>query len=180
MRLTWYTLPFLRSGYIYYLNFRRILEHVDIRASELELGYLTSTTTKITPLYNNIESSIYLERKLMEILQSWDPEIVSIEDLTLQNQGKMIMIERNFRTKNVPLPSDGQAKCQFNGDLNKEPHIYCKINDMKVISLVDPRWITTLTAFAMLKSGHSKFKLLGTIAKVNPRESFVSPLIISA
>lgn len=180
MRLKWRTLPFLRSGYIYYLNFRRILEHNDIPASEFELDFLTSTASMLTSLYNNIERSAYLERKLMGILQNWDPVIVSKEDISPQNQGTTILIESDFRTKNVPLPSDDPTKCQFSGDLSKDPHIYCKINNMKVISMIDPRWITTLTAFAMLKSGHSRFKLLGTISKFGPRVSFVSPMIISA
>lgn len=86
--------------------------------------------------------------------------------------GLPIAFERQrLRTKNVPMIVNAPAasSANFTGNLAKDPHIYAQIAEFRVVLFIDPRWITTSTAFTLFRpsSGQSTFTGLGIITGVD-------------
>src|SRR5262249_55469499 len=85
--------------------------------------------------------------------------------------GQIIRFDRlRFRTKNMPtgIPTKARANL-FSGDLAKDPHIYHRLASWTLILNVDPRWITTSTAFTLFRpsGGASVFTGFGRIHSVD-------------
>ncbi|MGB1254065.1 MAG: hypothetical protein ACPG8W_25875, partial [Candidatus Promineifilaceae bacterium] len=68
---------------------------------------------------------------------------------------------------------------QLQGDPEKDPQIYKKINDKRIVMNIDPRWIATSTGFSDLTSGNFRCAGLGYVKRWDPqlKSLFVSPLI---
>jgi hypothetical protein len=67
--------------------------------------------------------------------------------------GKIISFERlRFRNKNVPLYRPVGLTTLFTGDLELDPHIYHKFANWRLVVNVDPQWITTSTAYTLVRS----------------------------
>lgn len=85
--------------------------------------------------------------------------------------GQIINFDRLlFRTKNLPSGAlrDGGGT-PFTGDLAIDAHIYHRFKKWKLVINIDPRWITTTTAFTMFRptSGSSIFTGFGRIHSVD-------------
>ncbi len=75
--------------------------------------------------------------------------------------GQIINFDRlRFRTKNLPagIPRPGKVT-SFTGDLATDPHVYHRFRKWTLVLNIDPRWITTATAFTLFRpqSGSSVF-----------------------
>jgi hypothetical protein len=85
-------------------------------------------------------------------------------------RGLIISFDRDFRTKNILKPEspEGYASC-ITGDLARDPHMYAKVQGYKVTVKIDPRWITTSTAFCEFRpsGGKGKFAGLGMITAID-------------
>lgn len=111
---------------------------------------------------------------------------LSVETVALQSAilhesmvGLAISFDRQrFRTKNVPtnVPDDASKLQKFTGSLAKDPHIYFQLGRFKVVMFVDPRWITTSTAFNLFRpsSGQSVFSGLGRVTGVDYEANMVT------
>jgi hypothetical protein len=85
--------------------------------------------------------------------------------------GQVIRFDRlRFRTKNIPVGIPKIAKANlFKGDLTTDPHIYHRFGKWTLVFNIDPRWITTSTAFTLFRpsSGASVFTGFGRIHSVD-------------
>jgi hypothetical protein len=95
--------------------------------------------------------------------------IKSIEFVHEKYIGTAISFDRlTFRTKNIHMDDANTGKSKaFIGNLTKDPHIYAKLRNFTLILNIDPRWITTSTAFTLFRSGQSTFSGLARIANVD-------------
>jgi len=86
-----------------------------------------------------------------------------------------------FRTKNMPCTGMDQVH-RLTGDISRDPHIYKKLGEWRIILAIDPRWITTTTAWGefMPSAGHRVFAGLCTVKSVEEqkKEIYATPLII--
>lgn len=86
-----------------------------------------------------------------------------------------------FRTKNMPRGSMDDVH-PLTGDIGRDPHIYKRFGEWKLILAIDPRWITTTTAWGefMPSGGHRAFAGLCTVKGLEKRkkEIYATPLII--
>jgi hypothetical protein len=80
--------------------------------------------------------------------------------------GKLIAFSENFRTKNCGRYRDNPASAPV-GDLKQGPQIYLKISDWRLVMLIDPRWITTVTAHVDFESGRHQFAGIAMIKNVD-------------
>ena len=94
--------------------------------------------------------------------------------------GTTCSFERTVYTKNVPILS--QNETAPTGDIDEDPHIYIKESSFKLLMTIDPRWITTSTAFSLFRPSGGRVTLAGlcTITSVDPIEGTVlaTPLIL--
>jgi hypothetical protein len=85
--------------------------------------------------------------------------------------GQFVSFDRlRFRTKNLPKEQPvGSAKFQFTGDLSKDPHIYHEFPSWTLVLNINPRWITTDTAYGLFRpsGGHSLFTGFSRITDVD-------------
>jgi hypothetical protein len=85
--------------------------------------------------------------------------------------GQLVSFDRlRFRTKNLPKERPvGSAKFQFTGDLSKDPHICHAFPSWVLVLNINPRWITTATAYGLFRpsGGHSLFAGFARITDVD-------------
>ncbi|WP_228116647.1 hypothetical protein [Xanthomonas citri] len=98
-------------------------------------------------------------------------------------RGAVVGFDRELRTKNISMPANasGYAK-PVSGDLNKDPHIYTKLDQARIVATIDRRWITTTTAFVQFRppSGRGTFAGLAIVNSMDPVSNHMSitPLVI--
>lgn len=100
-----------------------------------------------------------------------------------QMKGLYISFDRRFRTKNIKMPSCAtEYKTVFSGDLKKDPHIYTKIDDYKVVALIDRRWITTSTAFCHFRpsAGQNDFAGIAFVNSIDTKSKtvYITPYVV--
>lgn len=96
-------------------------------------------------------------------------------------RGWVVSFDDRFRTKNITMPeTPEQYRAAVRGDLETDPHIYFRANGARVSLVIDPRWITTTTAFVQFRppAGHGQFAGLGIINAVNNDSMSITPLVI--
>jgi hypothetical protein len=104
-----------------------------------------------------------------------------VADLSTDVVGLTVSFESAFRTKNFPdAPVTGDELRSLSGAWQKDPHIYRKVNNRRLVMVLDPRWITTSTAYVDFQSGHTRLGGVCTIKSVNDTEGVVlaSPLVV--
>jgi hypothetical protein len=67
---------------------------------------------------------------------------------------------------------------QLTGELEQDPHIYIERDGRKIYLPLDPRWVTTQTAFTTFTSGIAKLAGVGLVRAVSDDSALVSPLAI--
>jgi hypothetical protein len=143
--------------------------------------------------YGNITALHELGGALGGLMLGFDNLLMQVElravDLAvavglLENaRGMLVSFDRDFRTKNIRMPeSPAEYLRAVTGNLAKDPHIYTDVAGMRVVMRIDPRWITTTTAFSEFRpsSGKNKFAGLGIINSVDidQRMVNVTPYVI--
>jgi hypothetical protein len=96
-------------------------------------------------------------------------------------RGWLVSFDTKFRTKNIDMPrTDEEYKRAVRGNLRTDPHIYVKIGSAKITLVIDPRWITTTSAFVHFRpsSGQGQFAGLGIVNSVEAGAVSITPLII--
>lgn len=66
------------------------------------------------------------------------------------------------------------------GTIESDPHIYRMVGDLKVYLMLDPKWVTTDTAFANFRpqGGLGTWAGLGLLRDVTDRDVVVTPFVL--
>ena len=135
-----------------YLNVPRLsefaaLQGYTVRLPELpeefslkELGYgLNSVMTSFRATLENIAFRGVSASRIEFAHEGYIGHIISFDAM-------------GFRTKNVPsIRPKGAIDAAFSGNLNKDPHIYRKFSSWMLVLNINPRWITTSTAYGLFR-----------------------------
>ncbi len=160
-----------------YINVPRLCEQAEMRGYQVDLRHYKETQTlhSLGWNLNHVMSAFHA------VLAHLSVDAVPLQDALLHESmvGAAISFDRQrFRTKNVSMdvPSDVSKLRGFTGNLTKDPHIYCQLGNFKVVMFIDPRWITTSTAFCLFRpsSGQSVFSGLGRVTSVDYEAGIVT------
>jgi hypothetical protein len=84
-----------------------------------------------------------------------------------ENIGLTVTFEGRFYTRNVPIPNDVRTgKFQLTGRLDKDPHIYHKVGDARLVLPIDPKWILSMTGWGDFGAGKVRFAGACTIRRI--------------
>jgi hypothetical protein len=107
------------------------------------------------------------------VLQHLKLQVIPLKEISLNEGycGQIITFEKaRWRTKNI-ASNMAIDKCvwkqKFTGELDKDAHIYCKMDRFKIVVWIDQNWITTSTAFCLLSSGQVLFSGMMRITNVD-------------
>ena len=77
--------------------------------------------------------------------------------------------------------SEKQApEFELSGSLDRDPHIYVKRGERTIYLPLDPRWVTTSTAFVTFTSGIASLAGLGLLRAVGEDTAIISPMTIGS
>ena len=120
-------------------------------------------------------------KQLLERVQLEAVPLATALERGADARGWLVSFDTRFRTKNIDMPrtSDEYMRA-VRGDLSSDPHIYVKVGSVKLTMIIDPRWVTTTTAFVHFRpsSGQGQFAGLGILNSVESSAASVTPLII--
>lgn len=108
-------------------------------------------------------------------------ELTDLFPLSEDFIGAVVSVNEMFYTKNGVVPGrEDHTDIVENFDLKKSPHIYLKLDEFKVISPYDPRWVTTSTAFSAFRGGRQRFAGLFILKSIDFDEEqlLLSPLVM--
>ncbi len=166
---------------IHYLNVPRILfdlaaQGIYLHSSDIDLDRPQGLRAL------DFGTSLRVLTQLERWVQQWPTKASDLkapEIVTSENVGSRVWFDTTFRTKNVPAPDEVESGvAQHTGDIDKDPHLYTKVNARKVYLTIDPRWITTMTGFVYFKSGIAKFAGLGFLGHVGQETAIITPLVV--
>lgn len=113
------------------------------------------------------------------------PKAIPFELIAVANQkhiGILCSFNERFRTKGVPGPDELARGYSLSGNASKDPHIYRKYNGQKLLLPIDPKWITTSTAFGEFTptGGAGNFAGLCRIKNVDDKSNtvYATPIVI--
>ena len=136
-----------------YLNVPRLDEFAVMRGYQIRHEPV-SLGTHLSELGYNLNLLMSQYRRVLETLPLEAHQADRIEFAHDGYIGKIISFERlRFRNKNVPLYRPEGRTTSFTGNLELDPHIYHKFSDWRLIIIIDPQWITTSTAYTLVRSG---------------------------
>ncbi len=94
-----------------------------------------------------------------EVIKELKLKALKLENLNLDNnnlEGMILEFNGSFRTKNVPR-LDKLNEFKMTGDIKKDPIIYKKLNEYKIVLTIDPRWLLTSTSFVNFRNSWGTF-----------------------
>jgi hypothetical protein len=153
-----------------YINVPRLCEQAELQGCGVDLSRYRE---------NEVLSSLgwelnHVMDQFRGVLAHLSIDAVTIPELVLHEEfiGSPLAFERQrFRTRNIRFKQGAALESlpQFTGDLSRDPHIYAQLSDFRVVLFIEPRWITTTTAFVLFRpsSGQSTFSGLGRITGVD-------------
>jgi hypothetical protein len=153
-----------------YINVPRLCEQAELQGFQVDLRQYKENQT----LHSLGWELNHVMAAFQTVLAHLSVDAVQMQNISLHEGfiGAPIAFDRQrFRTKNVPI--DVSARIaelpRFTGNLAKDPHIYAQIGQFRTVLFIDPRWITTSTAFTLFRpsSGQSTFSGLGRITGVD-------------
>jgi hypothetical protein len=160
-----------------YINVPRMCEQAEMHGYRVDLSHHRENQT----LHSLGWDLNHLMSAFQAILARLYVDAVSLQDAFFHDsmiEAALSFDRQRFRTKNVPMDGlVGASKAQkFTGNLANDPHIYCQRGSFKIVIFVDPRWITTSTAFTLFRSssGQSVFSGLGRITGVDYEAGIVT------
>jgi hypothetical protein len=114
------------------------------------------------------------------VISSWTANALGLDAVEMGQDavGARIAFSETFRTKNLSGSEKQRPGFELSGELDRDPHIYVKRDGKKVYLPLDPRWVTTSTAFVTLSSGIARLAGLGLLRAVGSDSAIVSPLAI--
>ena len=160
-----------------YLNLPRLAEYA------LSQGY--KIQCQELPTAHSLHSLGFALNNVMRAcdttLSNMDIESIPIENIRFVHEGytgSLVRFDRlRFRTRNMNFqPSDRFPDYVFTGNLDTDPHIYRDFGTWKLIINIDPRWITTSTAFTMFRpsGGHALFAGFARLTNIDLENSQVT------
>lgn len=176
----WDNLAFYLS-HLYYINIPRI-------SLDPSVPEIFSNSDLINFIPSNLTGSLHemgfdlirVTLFVSEALKGWKPNLLSLNEITPKDIGCRVLLQENFRTKNVPGPFLVKEGYQLYGNIEKDPHIYLRTGKRKVYLPINPKWITTSTAFNQFKSRQSRFTVIGNLREVSEKRAIVTPYLIAA
>jgi hypothetical protein len=92
----------------------------------------------------------YVIKDIQKVFEQIEVQAVRLRSLAKLDgslRGGFIYFSERYYAKNVPTPDAAMAGSVLTGRIEKDPHVHFKWAGSKVILPIDPRWITTSTAF---------------------------------
>jgi HNH endonuclease len=95
-----------------------------------------------------------------EFIQKWSQQseyginaldIASCQNMTELDTGVRVHFDQPMRTKNGRKLVN--KTFVTHGNIQTDPHIYCSVDQRRVCFFIDPRWVTTSTAFSVFLQG---------------------------
>ena len=161
-----------------YINVPRLCEQAELKGYQVDLRKYREDQTLHSLRWelNHVMSAFQNVLGLLEF------STIPLQELVLHEGhiGSPISFDRTrFRTKNIAfeaINATSRWHQNFTGDLEKDPHIYAKLGEFKLVIFIDPNWITTSTAFTLFKpsSGQSVFSGLGIITNVDYEKKVIT------
>ncbi|WP_430428742.1 hypothetical protein [Parasphingorhabdus sp.] len=112
----------------------------------------------------------YLMRQYHRVLGSLPMKSVPVKQIEFAHEGyigQIVSFERlRFRNRNVPMYRPEGQMTAFTGDLIRDPHLYHAFPDWRFVINIDLRWITTSTAYGLMRSGGAG-TLFSGFARIN-------------
>lgn len=119
-----------------------------------------------------------------ELLQRVDVKAIPLGralELGAQARGVLVSFDQQFRTKNIDMPDslDGYRRA-VRGNIETDPQVYSKLGERKITLVIDPRWVTTTTAFVQFRpsGGRGEFAGFGLVNAIDSRRVNVTPLVV--
>lgn len=164
-------------SHLAYINVPRLCEQAEIGGYQVDLRHYKDNQT----LHSLGWELNHVMSAFRAVLDHWPVDAIPVQSLALHESivGAPISFDRQrFRTKNVRRVEIANTSdlWKFTGSLSKDPHIYCQLEKYKVVMFIDPRWITTATAFTLFRpsSGQSVFTGLGRVTGVDYETGIVT------
>jgi len=120
---------------------------------------------------------------LGQVVAKWNAHAVPLSAALEIGEGAVgarISFEETFRTKNMTGAEKRRPGFELSGDLGEDPHIYVKEGDRKIVFPLDPRWVTTSTAFTHFTSGIASLAGIGLLRAIDGELAIVSPLVVGS
>ncbi len=164
---------------INYLNVPRIMMDIASKGSYPKIPIQIDPERGLRGLGLNLVHILMAFETFFTNIHPKSLDLIDPKSLNPNYIGAIITFDNTFRTKNVPYPDKVKSgRYMSKGNLEKDPHIYCKIHGKKVYLPLDPIWITTSTAFVDFSSGIKRFAGLGLLKDVGPNKAIISPFVI--
>jgi pyrimidine deaminase RibD-like protein len=163
-----------------YINVPRISQIAGLEGIQLTLDHLPEFTF-LNDLGFELNTVMVATSRLISKLQLDAAPLDQVKESDDKLVGATLSFSELFRTKNGPRlwkARDKREVLTFSGDLVREPHIYRKLGALKIVMMIDPRWITSSTAFVQFSSGQQHFAGLCIVNRVEKGLIFASPLIL--
>jgi HNH endonuclease len=116
-----------------------------------------------------------------EVFKSWRAHAIpmsAISDAGERAVGARISFDATFWTKGMTGEDKMKPGFKLTGDLDLDPRIYLREGDRKIVLPLDPRWVTSSTAFHDFTSGRGKFAGVGLLKSVTDEMAVISPLVV--
>lgn len=167
---------------LHYINIPRLSILAAMLGHEIDLPLIDS----FDYLHNLGFAMNKVVLKYGQILWEITPQVTRLDDIAHFDRGHVgatILFDSAFRTKNVPGPSD-LASFSMSGTLEEDPHIYRQHGTQRLVLSIDPKWITTVTAFVNLRpsGGQGHFLGLCTVKDIMQSQDLVlaTPLVLGS
>jgi hypothetical protein len=142
-----------------------------------ERAYLNQLTTLRDQGFNIGRIAMILG----EVVAKWRARAIPLEEVSGLGDdavGSRVSFEETFRTKNMTGSEKQQPDFHLSGELEKDPHLYVKNGDRTIYLPLDPRWVTTATAFVTFTSGIASLAGVGVVRAISEDSAIISPLVI--
>jgi hypothetical protein len=164
-----------------YINVSRLLldPAADGLLEDSDRAYLTELTT----LRGQGIYIATIAHVMGKVLAGWRAQALSldaIDEIGEEAVGARIAFEETFRTRNMTGTEKQKPGFELSGDLERDPFIYVKKGSRTIYLPLDPRWVTTSTAFVTFTSGIAKLAGVGLLRAVSGGQAIISPLAIGS
>jgi hypothetical protein len=163
-----------------YLNVPRLL--LDPAAQEVDVNLASAMKALNTGTLRDLGFGLnYVTLAFEEVFRSWHAQALPLDAVTELGEdaiGSRIAFSGTFWTKNMTGADVQSPEYRLSGDPEKDPHIHLKLEQRKLFLPLDPRWVTTSTAFADFTAGRGRFAGIGTLKSVTEERAIISPLAV--
>lgn len=164
----------------YYLNVPRLLVLAAFAGRTIDLSEFGEITA-LNELGWDLNGLMLGFKTLLEQVEVKAIPLQQALELGADSRGAIVSFDQPFRTKNINMPSSPEGyRRAVRGNVETDPQIYAKIDARKVTLIIDPRWVTTTTAFVQFRpsGGKGNFAGFGLVNAIDHERASVTPLVI--